>query len=180
MALQQLADNIVTYTQRLGIEQAANADNQTAQRRPPHPVNGQEAKAILASINGHSQQGREGTGQQPDQRAGQDIHRANKGGMRRGGEQWSQADDIAAQHIGGNAGERDRDQAARLPLEEQQFNRQQHRSDGGGKGRSHTSGSSSHQQGLTLAASQTKKLREHRTKGTAGHDNRSLRAKRPA
>ena len=53
---------------------------------------------------------------------------------------------------GDRAGQRHRDQAARLPLEQQQLDGQQHGGDRRAERRRHAAGGAGHQQGLALAA----------------------------
>ncbi len=52
VALQQRADGVVADAQRLREDQAAEADDQAAERRPPHPVDGQLLKEVLGGVDG--------------------------------------------------------------------------------------------------------------------------------
>ncbi len=108
---------------------AADADDQAADGRPPHPVDVAGAsKSIFRGVNGHGQQSRQHARKQAgDERSPRRPSGPMKMGCGGNGEQRAHADDVAAQRAGRGAGERHRDQAARLPFEQQQFDRQQDR-----------------------------------------------------
>ncbi len=79
----------------------------------------------------------------------------------------------------GDAGrDHDRDEAARLPFEQQQFDGQHDGGDGGAEDRGHAGGGTGDQQGFALGGAQMKELREQRADGAAGHDDRSFCAER--
>ena len=101
-------------------------------------------------------------------------------GCARHREQRPDADDVAAHRRRRRAGERDRNQAARLPFEQQQFHGQQHRGERRRERRRHAGRRAGDQQRLALGAGQMEELRDQRSERAAGHDDRPFGAERPA
>ncbi len=100
--------------------------------------------------------------------------------MCRHGKQWTESQDVSADHCRHGACQRHGDQAPRLPFKKQQLHREQHRRDRGSKRRRHASCRSRHQQRFALSSSQVKKLRNHRPECAARHDDWPFRTKRTA
>ena len=101
-------------------------------------------------------------------------------GVRGDGEDRAGAEQVAAQRAGGDAGDRDGDEAARLPLEEQQLDRQEDGRDRRGEDRRHAGRGARHQQRLALGVGEMEELGEERAEGAAGHDDRAFGAERAA
>jgi hypothetical protein len=87
---------------------------------------------------------------------------------------------VASRGGGRGAGERHRDHASGLPLEEQQFDSEQHGGNRRREGRRHAGRGASHEQGLPLRTGQVKELRNQRADGPASHDDRALGTERAA
>jgi hypothetical protein len=100
--------------------------------------------------------------------------------MRCHGKQRPEADDVAAHHGGSDTRQRDRDDAAWLPLEEQQFDGEKHRGERGREGGRHAGRRSGHQERLSFGAGEVQELGDERAHGAAGHDDRPFGAERPA
>ena len=149
-------------------------------RRPPHPVDGQQTESVLRGVDGGGQQRRERARQHARHHAAQQAPRADEDRVRRHREQRPQSQNVAARGRRGHAGQRHRDQAARLPFEQQQLHRQQHRGHRRGEGGGHARRRARHQQRLAFRARQPEELRDHRAERAAGHDDRSFGAERPA
>ena len=66
VALQHLRDIVVTDTERAGVDEPADADHDTAQCRPPHPVDRQFREQILAPVDELRQQPRQQSREQTD------------------------------------------------------------------------------------------------------------------
>ena len=151
--------------------ETADADQQAAERRPPHPMDRQMLKAVLGGIHGQRQQRR----QSPGQHARYDAHRQrsqpDEGGMNRHRKQRPAAQDIETGNRGGHARHRHRNHAARLPFEQQQLDGEHQRGKRRVEGRRHARRRARHQQRLALRAGQMKELRDHRSKRAAGHDD---------
>ena len=92
------------------------------------------------------------------------------------GKERAEADEVTPGSGGGDARHRDRDEAARLPLEEQQFDREQHRRERRREGCRHACRRGRHEQGLALGARQVQELGDERSERAAGHDDRTLGA----
>ena len=90
----------------------------------------------------------------------------------------SKAEEVAPNGCGRDAGERDRNEAARLPFEEQQLDAQQDRGDRRRKRRGHAGRGARDEQRLALGAREMKELRDERAERAAGHDDRPLGAER--
>ena len=56
VALEQVADDGVAHAKRLRKHPPPDTDHQPADRRPPHPMNGQPLKGILCGVDGFCQQ----------------------------------------------------------------------------------------------------------------------------
>ena len=102
-------------------------------------------------------------------------------GSRRGeGEQRTGADQERPprerdQHRG-----HDRDEAARLPFEQQQLDREHDRGERRAEDAGHAGGGAGDQQSLALGRAQGEQLREQRADRAAGHDDRPFGAERAA
>ena len=64
VALQERADGVVADAERLREQQPAGADDQAAECRPPHPVNGQLGEGVLGQLDRGGQRRRERAGEQ--------------------------------------------------------------------------------------------------------------------
>ena len=106
--------------------------------------------------------------------------RADEDGVRRDREQRPQSQDVAPRGARGDAGQRHRNQAARLPFEQQQFDGQQHGRDRRGEGGRHAGRGAGHQQRLALGGGQVEQLRDHGAERAAGHDDGAFGAERSA
>jgi len=82
-------------------------------------------------------------------------------------------------HLGDDCSRRDRDEAARRPLEQQQLDRQHDRRDWCAEHGRHARGCAGDQQRFPLHVAYRERLRDQRPDGTAGHDDRSLSAEWP-
>ncbi len=51
LASEQLADHVVADAERPRLDEPAEADDQPADRRPPHPVDGQAGEAVLGGVD---------------------------------------------------------------------------------------------------------------------------------
>ena len=94
--------------------------------------------------------------------------------------QRPEANDVAPSSGRSRAGQRHRNQAARLPLKQQQLHRQQSRGHRRSERRRHTGRRARHQQRSALGAGQVEELGDHRSEGAACHDDRPFGAERPA
>ncbi len=103
-----------------------------------------------------------------------------KAGCDCNGEQRADAEDVAAHRRCRPALQGHRNDAARLPLEEQQFDGEHHRRDRRREGRRHARRRSRDEQRLAFGGRQMKELRDQRSKRAARHDDRALGAERAA
>ena len=87
---------------------------------------------------------------------------------------------IRTQDCGNRSGCSHRNEAARLPLEQEQLDGHEHRGDRCGENRGHSGGSSGDQQCPALQGGEPEKLREQGSEGAAGHDNGAFGSERPA
>ncbi|MCY1373711.1 hypothetical protein D9M69_610020 [compost metagenome] len=152
-----MADIVVAHAQRGRVDQAADTDRQAAEGRPPHPVQGQFLEQILGGIHERRQHARSQPRNHANGGAGQQV----RGGERqraRVGEDRPGIQDVGARRRGHEGGHRHRQEAARLPFEQQQFHRQQHRRQRRGEDRRHARGGARHQQGLAFAVVQVNRL----------------------
>ncbi len=176
---QEIGDDVVTDTKCARIDQAAEADHETADHRPPHPVQRQPVEQIFAAVEqlGHQARLQPGDDADADGRhqppPGQ--HRMlGKRKQRPAAEQQRpprRRDDGCCHHG---------DEAARLPFEQQQFDGKQHRRNRRAEDRRHAGGGAGHQQRLALRRGEMEALREQRTDRAAGHDDGAFGAERPA
>ncbi len=95
-------------------------------------------------------------------------------------EERSGAEPDDAQDCRGDAGEGDGNEGARTPLEEQQLDREQHRGEWRREGGGHAGRRSGDEQRGALRIRELDPLRQQRTEGAAGHDDRTFRAERAA
>jgi hypothetical protein len=93
--------------------------------------------------------------------AAQQRLRAVDYGMRGNREERSQSENVAARRASRRAGERNRNQAAGLPLEQEQFHGQQHGRDRSGKCSRHACRGARHQQCFALHAGEMEELGDH-------------------
>jgi hypothetical protein len=175
-----IANNVVTDAQGLRESQAAEAYDDATERRPPHPMNGQFPECIFSRINRYRKQRRQHAGHESHQHTSQKSFGANEKGMSSNREQRTQPDDIAPDRGSGGTRQCNGNKTSWLPLKEQKFDCQQRSRYGRCKGGRHAARCTRDEQGLALGTRKVHKLREHWTKGAAGHDDRTLGAKRPA
>ena len=153
----------------------AEADEDRADSRPPHPVDGQFEKSVFEEIDQAGEQGRAEAGDDADdhgdqQRIGAERRVIHHGKDRAGAEQRH------AEHRGDQGGGGDRNETAGPPLEEEQFHSKEGRGDGRREDRGHARGRAGHEQRLALGGGEVKQLRHDGPKRAAGHDDRSFRA----
>src|SRR6185436_7193669 len=152
------------------------ADGEAAQGGPPHPVDGQLLESVLGGVDGEGEERGQGAREQAGHDAAGQAFRSDEGGVRSDREERAHADDVAAGGGAGRAGQGDGDEAARLPLEEQELHGQEHGGHGGGEGGGHPGGGSGHEERAPLGRGQVEELRDHGAEGAAGHDDRTFRA----
>ncbi|CUI75890.1 Uncharacterised protein [Achromobacter xylosoxidans] len=179
VAGQQVADVVIAHAQRGRVDQAADADGQAAQGRPPHPVQRQFLEQVLGRVHQRRQHARAQPRQHPHGGARQQVPRRERHGA------GVAEDRPGIQHEGARGGGHQRggghgQEAARFPFEQQQLHRQQHRGQRRGEDRRHARGRARHQQRLALAIIQVDGLRQQRADGAAGHDDGTLGAERAA
>ena len=91
IAVEQRLDNVVAGAEHPNVEQAADADDDGADRRPPHPVDGQAVEAVLDSVEDEGEDRSEEPGDEAEARGNR--HRRDAGGRRRcKREEWPGAD----------------------------------------------------------------------------------------
>ena len=100
--------------------------------------------------------------------------------MLRHREQRTQPQNVSPRRARCRARQRHRYRAARLPFEQQQLDRQQHRRDRRGERGRHARRRARHQQRLSFRRGQVKQLRDHRPDRAARHDDRAFGAERAA
>src|SRR5205807_2080041 len=139
-ALQEAADCVVTDAECLRKNKAAETDNQTADGGPPHPVKFEFQKGVFGGIDRKREERGQSAGKYADKSAREERFRADEKRVLRDGKQRSQAEDVTSENSGDGAGERDRDEAARLPFKEKKFDREKNSGNRRGKRRRHTAG----------------------------------------
>ena len=95
------------------------------------------------------------------------------------GEQRARPEQWNPEHAGDRRRRSDRDEAPRLPFEQQQLECQQHRGDRRREDGRHAAGSARHEQRLPLDRRQVKRLPEQGAERATGDDDRSLGAVGP-
>src|SRR6185437_1574837 len=151
----------------------------TSESATPHPVQLELAERVLAEVDSDGQQRAERPREQAGEHAGHEAERADLV-VRRHREQRTAAEQERAHHGGDRARQRDRDQASRAPLEQQQLHREEHRRDRRVEHRRHACRSAGDEQRLALGGGQMEVLRDERPERAARHDDRALGAERPA
>ena len=176
VAPQDRLDRVVADAEGLRKHEAAETDRQAAERRPPHPVERQALEEIFGRVDAARQQ----RGQRAGADAGDDTSEDHGGGQRgvvqRDREDRSGAEERPSQDRRDRACQRHRDHAARLPLEEQQFDRQKDSRQRRRERRRHAGGGAGDEQRLALGARQVTGLRDERSERAARHDDRAFRA----
>ena len=180
MALDERANQVVAYAERLRENEAAQSHHDRAQRRPPHPVQLQLGEEILDAVDGLGDQRGQQSGEYAGQHTSQQDGRTIRKRMRHRGKERSGAEHVPARHRGRGTGQGHRDQAARLPFKQENFHRQQHRGNRRIESGGHAARSSGYEQRFPLGAGEVEELRDERAHGAAGHDDRPLGAERPA
>ena len=180
-AAQQAVDQFIADAEHARIDPAADADEDRADRRPPHPVNRQLLRTHLRrhrpapSANPNRTRPAMPTTQPASHRPTTErahAPRPGKSGPRpSNGTRSSRRDDRGDGH---------RNETARLPFEQQQLDREQTRRDRRGEDRRHARRRAGHEQRLALRRGEMKQLREERTERAARHDDRTFRAERTA
>ena len=153
--------------------------------RPPiagHHIQwiGSLRERVFRRVDRRGEQRRQRAGEQADDHAADEAGEADVGRMRRHRKDRPEPEDVAARGGRRDARERDRNQAARLPLEQQQLDGEQHRRDRRGEGRRHAGRRARDEQRLALGAGQMEELRDQRSERAAGHDDRPFGAERAA
>src|SRR5262249_2374806 len=106
----------VTHAKRLREDQTTQTNKQTADCRPPHPMNGQLVKRILGPVNEIREDCRDDAGGEACQRTEEETFRRNIRRMSRHREQWTKPKEITANHRGSGTGESNGNQASRFPF----------------------------------------------------------------
>jgi hypothetical protein len=156
---QEVADDVVAHAESAGLDQAAQSDRNAANRWPPHPVQWKPEEQILGLVKQAGQQAGLQSRNDTDADAGEgsppwQVEVSGKGKERAG------ADQQRSQRGSNDAGANHGDQAARLPFEQQQLNREQHGGDWRAEYRRHAGGTARNQQRLALRGAQAEALRE--------------------
>ncbi len=115
-------------------------------------MNRQLAEDVLGGIDCHGEERGQCPGEHSRHHASQQPRRSDEDGVRGDRKQRTDAEQIAPGRAGGDAGQRHGDQAARLPLEQQQFHGQQDGRHRRGEGGRHATGRASHQKRLPFRA----------------------------
>src|SRR5262249_14089440 len=115
--LNQARDRVVSDSKRLRKYHAAETDEQSADCRPPHPVNRQLVKRVLGPIDEIREQSGQNTRKKTRDRAenqpfGRDICR-----MRRYRKKRTESKKIPSKDRGGRTRQSNRNQASRFPFE---------------------------------------------------------------
>jgi hypothetical protein len=176
---QQRADVVVADAESARIDKAADADGEAADSRPPHPVNRQALEQVLAGVD-HLRQEPGGEAADDAEACGEQQAGRDQRGAVRHREQRAGAEQDRPPPGSDHAGDGDRHEAARLPFEKQQLDRQQHGRDRRAERRRHARRRAGHEQRLAFGVREMKELREKRAERTAGHDDRPFRAERAA
>ena len=140
----------------------------------------QPREHVLGRVDCARENDREGAGRQARERTPDEARRADEERMRWREKERTETNHVAACRGGAGTGERDRNQAPRLPLEEQQLDGERHRRDGRGERRGHAARRAGHEERLPFGARQLQELRDHRAEGAAGHDDRTFGTERAA
>jgi hypothetical protein len=180
LAREQVGDDVVSDAERPRAEEPAEADGQAADRGPPHPMDRKLLEEVFERVHAQGEQRREAAREQAAPDAGGDGMPVQRARVIRYGEEWTGSQQVGADERCGRARERHRDEAARLPLEEQQLDGEQRRGHGRAERRGHPGGGPGHEQRLALGARQVEELRNDRSECAARHDDRALGAERAA
>ena len=178
--LQQVADDVVADAERARLDQAADADHQAADGRPPHPVDRQPLEQVLAAVDQRRQQARCEPGERCRARRTAAAPRRGSAVAAASGNSGPAPSSSGRQRRRDDRGHRHRHEAARLPFEQQQLDRQQHGRDRRAEDRRHAGRRAGHQQRLALGGGEVEELGEQRADRAAGHDDRPFGAERAA
>ena len=178
MAVEQIADDVITHAQRTGFEIAPYTYDQTADRGPPHPVHGERVEIIFGLVERQGQQRGQRTAQHPRNHARDECDRCNRLGVQ--GEKRTRLKHEVTQKTGYGAGKCHRQQAARTQFEQQELDSQKERRDRRGENGRHAGACAGDQQGLAFGGREMQVLREQRSPAPPCHDDRPLSPERAA
>ena len=165
-------------TQRLREKQANYTHRDTAQCRPPHPVDRQALEEVFHNVNALAEKDRHQARTQAKQREDRQIPAVDgESGHRK---KRRRALHKPAQSGRRRAGQRHRQQGTHAELEQQQFDSQKQSRHGGIEGCRHASGGARHDKHLALRRGRRVELAEQRSEGSAGLNDRPFRAERAA
>ena len=126
VAVEEIADGVVPHAEGAGKDQAAQADEQSADDRPPHVMDRQLGEEILEGIHQPREPSRREAGGDPDGERERQLLPGERR-VRRDREDRPGAQEGHSDRSGDRGGRGDRNEAPRLPLEQQQLDREQHR-----------------------------------------------------
>jgi len=156
---EEVVDGVVADAQRAGIEQTAKPDHRAAQEGPPHPVYRNLAKQVLARIDEPREQPRSEAGGDPEGERDDEPVRGQRGVWRHRKE-GSRAEQGHAQRARDRRGAGHGDEAARLPLEQEQLHSEQRRGQRRAEHRGHPTRCAGDEQGLPFRRRQMERLAE--------------------
>src|SRR5207237_1443788 len=162
------------------LDDAAEADDEATDRGPPHPMNRNLREEILERINAEREERGESAGEEAARDARADRRQRHERQVRGHRKERPGTEQMAAKERRGDARERDRDQAARFPLEQEELHGEERARDRRRERRGHARGGARDEQRLSLGRREPEELRDHRAERAAGHDDRSLGAERSA
>ena len=172
-------DRVVTDAQRPRVEEAAQSYHGAAQQGPPHPVDRQLAEQVFAGVHQPGEEPRPEPGYDTEPQRGEELRpRQQRVGRHR--EQRPAAEQRHSHRPRDRCRAGNRNEAARLPFEEQQLYREQGRGHRCAEHRRHPARGARHQERLAFGGRQVKRLGEERAEGAARHDDRPLGAERSA
>ena len=180
---EQIGDVLVADAERARRDHADDADDDRAERWPPHPVNVKALAELLEGVLDAVAEARDPDGAHADDESEQRIRdeRQPRGlRKRRDREDRSRAAERRAHARRDRRRERDRNERAWAIFEQQELHRQQHGAHRAAEGGGHPGRGSRSEQRLSLIRRDVKDLSGQRAKRAAGRDDRSLRAERTA
>ena len=180
VASEQLLDDVVSDAERTGLDETTGADDEPAQRRPPHPMDREPVKGILRCVHQAGRDDRQQTAENAGQYAEQRDRRVEVHVDRRQSKDRARAQKCTPGHRARGDRPHNRHKAPRPPLEQQELNGEQHRGQRRVERRRHPTGGAGDQQRFALVSGQVQVLREDRSGSASGHDDRSLGTERSA
>ena len=183
-AAEHRRDRVVSDAERPRLDQSPDPDHEPSRERPPRPVDRQQRERVLGAVDGLGQHPGGGAADHPErdrrhQRrvpAEVDVGHREQRSMRHP----SVLHERHPQRGGRHAGARHDDHRSGLPLEQQEL----HRERDGGERRpedgAHPARRPGDEQRPALDGAQVEELREDRSEGAAGQDDRTLRSERAA